>query len=330
MIWLFAGFVVLVFGLLALDLGVFHRDAHAVSLREGLIWTAVWITLGLSFSVVIFFVYDQHWFGAELSARPAQILHGGHQAALQYVTAYLVEKSLSVDNVFVIAVVFGSFGIEPRHQHRVLFWGIVGALLMRAAMIAGGLWLLSLFAWVFYVFGAYLAFTGLKLMRAGDAAHDPGSGRVVSFAKRILRIAPGEHGGRFTKIHEGRRRLTVLALVLLVVEWTDLVFALDSIPAVLAVSGEPFIVFTSNIFAILGLRSLYFVLADAMGRFDKLRYGLAALLVFVGAKMLLHEVIHVPNVISLAVILVILAVSVAWSLRSSRPPSGSPTDDAVA
>jgi tellurite resistance protein TerC len=321
MAWLFVGFVGLIALLLLLDLGVFHRDAHEVSLREATGWTAVWIVLGLSFSVFVYFTYELHWFGAQLAARPGQLVTGGHQAALQYITAYLIEKSLSVDNVFVIAVIFTSFGVEPRHQHRVLFWGIFGALVTRAIMIGGGLWLLSLFDWVLYIFGAYLAFTGIKLLRAGSEDQDTESGRAVGFLKRLLRVAPADHNGRFIISYEGQRRFTLLALVLFIVEWTDVVFAVDSIPAVLAVSSEPFIVFTSNVFAILGLRSLYFVLAHAMGRFEKLKIGLAAVMIFVGGKMLMHDLVHVPNLISLAVVVAVIGSSIVWSLwRTRRPP----------
>ena len=336
MTYLFVGFIALVLVLLALDLGVLNRKAHVIGLREAVAWSVGWITLGLSFAVVVYFVYEQHWFGARLAPREGSLVTGGSQAAVEYLTAYLVEKSLSVDNVFVIALVFSSFRVAQEHQHRVLFWGILGALVMRAAMIGGGLMLVSAFEEVLYLFGGYLAFAGLSLLRGGDDEHDPQGGRVVRWARRLLRIAPGESGGRFTTVLEGRRRFTSLALVLLVVEWTDVVFAVDSIPAVLAVSDAPFILFTSNIFAILGLRSLYFVLADAMERFAKLKYALALILLFIGLKMLLHDLVHVPNLASLAVVGLLLSGGIAWSLRATRggvggagPPLGpaSPSPD---
>ncbi|MFK7987718.1 MAG: TerC/Alx family metal homeostasis membrane protein [Sandaracinaceae bacterium] len=308
---LFGAFLALIVVLLAVDLGIHKKDAEP-SLRASIGWTAVWIALGVAFSGVVYWVYATGWSDAQLEGYEGAA--AGTEAAVQYLTAYLVEKSLSLDNLFVMALIFGSFRVEPRHQHRVLFWGILGAVVLRALMIGGGLFVLSLFSWVPYVFGAYLAYTGIQLLREDDEDEDPSNGRVVGMIRRVLGISPEPHGGKFTVTSGRRRRLSELALVLLTVEGCDVIFAVDSVPAVLAVTSEPFIAFTSNIFAILGLRSLYFVLADMMGRFSKMKIGLAAILLFVGLKMLLHSVLPIPNGVSLAVIFGLLATSIIASM----------------
>lgn len=323
MIALWAGFLVLVALLLALDLGVFHKEEHVVGTKEALGWTTFWIVLSLSFTGFIWAVYEYGWFDQMLLDEEGKVLPNepGHGwiAATRYLTAYLLEKSLSVDNIFVISLVFSQFAIEPIHRHRVLFWGVLGAIVMRGAMLIGGLWLLHRFTWLFYVFGAYLAITGIRLLLPEKEAESHGEG-LVARLKRWLHVAPDEasDGKSFITRYEGRLALTTLGLCLIVIEWTDLVFALDSIPAVLAVAPEPFIVFTSNIFAILGLRSLYFVLENAIDRFGELKYALAVILVFIGGKMIALKWYHVPNWASLAIIVSSLTIAITISLLRQK------------
>ena len=303
-----AGFLAFVLAMLALDLGVFHRKTHEVKLREALVWTGVWVSLALLFGLGI----HLGWIGAYSGAGARQ------QASLEFLTGYLIEVSLSVDNVFVFALLFSFFHVPPPYRHRVLFWGILGALMMRAAMIFAGVALLHNVHWVVYIFGAILIFGGIKMWRSHGVEIEPNKNPVLKAVRRVLPVAHGEHGPRFFTRENGAFAVTPLFIVLLFVEWTDLVFAVDSIPAVLAITQDSFIVFTSNIMAILGLRSLYFALAGVMERFHALHYGLAAILVFVGAKMLLTEVFKIPIAVALAVIVVILAASVLASLL--RPP----------
>ena len=293
--WAWLGFHLLVFLMLALDLGVFNRRAHAPSVREAVIWSVVWILLSLAFNAVIF--------KAE-----------GPQKGLEFLTGYVLEKSLSVDNLFVFVLLFGAFQVEMRHQHKVLYWGVLGALVMRAVMILAGTALLNRFHWMMYVFGGFLVFTGLKMLLVGETEKDPTQNFLVRWFRRC--VPYDEDGGHehFWLIHEGRRFATPLLLVLVIVEVTDLVFAVDSIPAVLAVSRDPFVVYTSNIFAILGLRSLYFLLAKMMDRFHRLKTGLAFILAFVGLKMCLAEWVKIPVQYSLLVIAAILSGSVIASL----------------
>jgi tellurite resistance protein TerC len=293
--WAWGGFHAFVFLMLALDLGVFNRRVHAPTVREAGIWSAVWITLALLFNGLIF--------QAE-----------GSQKGLEWFTGYVLEKSLSVDNLFVFVLVFQSFQVELRHQHRVLFWGVLGALVMRAAMILAGTALLNRFEWMMYVFGGFLIYTGLKMLLVKEAEADPGQNPVVRAFRRLLPY--DETGGheRFSVLREGRRFATPMLLVLLTIEVTDLVFAVDSIPAVLAVSRDPFVVYTSNIFAIMGLRSLYFLLAKMMDRFHRLKTGLAVVLAFVGVKMCVTEWVKIPVHYSLLVIAAVLAGSIVASL----------------
>jgi tellurite resistance protein TerC len=313
MVWgLFFLIIVL---LLALDLGVLHRKNQAVSFKSALGWSAAWITVGLSFSVVVYGVYEHHWFGTSMGTK-SDI--GGTEAVLLYLTAYIIEESLSVDNLFVIAVIFRTFAVDPAYRYRILFWGIMGALVMRALMIGGGVWVISHFTWTFYLFGGYLAFTGLKLLKSGDESPDVESTGFVRLCRRFLPIAQGFHGGHFLTREDGRLRVTMLGLVLLVVEGTDVIFALDSIPAVLAISTDAFIVYTSNIFAILGLRSLFFVLSGMVDRFRYLKTALSAILIFIGAKMLLHDVLKIPTPVSLAAISILLALGILASMRHDR------------
>jgi tellurite resistance protein TerC len=322
MLLLWVGFVALIVALLALDLGLLHRGAKEMSWRASLGWTLAWIAVGVGFSGAVYGIYEHHWLGATLPGGGSS--GEGVEAVLLYLTGYVIEKSLSVDNLFVIAVVFNTFKVENEYRYRVLFWGIVGALILRAIMIVGGIWLISQFTWLFYVFGGYLAFTGFKLLGVDDAPPDIEASPMVRFARRILPISRGHHQGKFLISEGGRLKLTMLTLVLLVIEATDVIFALDSIPAVLAISTDPFIVFTSNIFAVLGLRSLFFVLTGMMDRFRYLKKSLALILLFIGAKMIAHSWIRVPTAISLGVIVLVLILGIVLSLRADRVAMSKP------
>lgn len=303
-LWLWLGFNLFILGMLALDLGVFHRKAREVSFRESIAWTGVWVALALLFNAGV-------WHFA------------GQQKALEFFTGYVIEKSLSVDNVFVFALVFTHFAVPANCQHRVLFWGIFGALIMRAMMIAVGAALISRFSWIVYLFGAFLIVTGLKMLLArSEAPRDPANNFLVRGFKRFMPVSSGRHEGRFFVRENGVLMATPLFIVLLVVEFTDLVFAVDSIPAIFAVTTDPFIVYTSNVFAILGLRSLYFALAGSMHRFHRLKTGLALVLAFVGVKMLLaHSPWKIDTPVSLAVIVLVLTASVIASLLWPAAPA---------
>lgn len=305
--WHWAAFIGLVLGLLALDLGVFHRTSREVSLRSAATWSGVWIALAAAFNYLVF-----TWFGSG--------------PALEFATGYVIEKALAVDNIFVFVVIFSAFSVPLAHQHRVLFWGILGALVMRAGFVAVGGAVLANFHWALYVFGAFLAITGLKLLRAGSDPSTPDQNPIIRTLKRWIPMAHGDTGGRFWVRVGGKWTATPLLLALVAVELSDVVFAVDSIPAIFAITQEPFIVFTSNIFAILGLRSLYFLLAGIIDRFVYLKTGLATVLLFVGGKMLLADLVKVPVLVSLGVIVSVLAVSVLASLlRSPRTdPSSAP------
>ncbi len=299
-VWLWVGFTIFVLGMLALDLGVFHRSAHAVSLKEAGIWSAVWIALSLVFNVLVYNFY-------------------GAQAGLEFLTGYLIEKSLSVDNIFVFVLIFSYFSVPASYQHRVLFWGIFGALVMRAAMIFTGAALLERFHWIIYVFGAFLIFTGIRMAFHDDEELHPEANPVVKLFKRVMPVTSEYQGQSFFVRHAGKAFATPLFVVLLLVESTDLVFALDSIPAIFAITRDPFIVYTSNVFAILGLRALYFLLAGVMDKFRYLKIGLSVVLVFVGAKMLLEALhIEIPILVSLGVIAIVLTLSVVISLWKTR------------
>jgi tellurite resistance protein TerC len=298
-IWLWIGFNLFILGMLALDLGVFHRKTHTVSLREATLWSAVWIALALLFNVGLWWLR-------------------GPVPALEFLTGYLIEKSLSVDNIFVFALLFSYFAVPPQYQHRVLFWGILGALVMRAIFIFAGAALLAHFHWVIYVFGAFLIVTGVKMALLRNTEMDPGRNPVLRLVRRILPVTPAYEGDRFFVRQAGKLLATPLFLVLVMVETTDLVFAVDSIPAIFAVTSDPFLVYTSNVFAILGLRSLYFVLAGVMETLSYLKVGLAAVLVFVGIKMTIVDFYKIPPFVSLAVIATLLGAAVAASLWKSR------------
>ena len=321
-IWLIAFGIVV--ALLVLDLGVFNRKAHRASLKESAGMTAIWVGFGLAFSVLVFFVYEKHWFGMGVQRGIPGEVTDGWKAVSLYITGYFLEKALSIDNLFVFAMVFAGFRVLPEHQHRVLFWGIVGAIATRAGMIFGGVWLLQKFEWLFYVFGGYLIFTGAKMLvpKKQEDPHAPQENWLVRQLSRVLPIAPEFSGARFVVRFEGRRMFTKLFLVLIVVELTDVMFALDSVPAVLAITTDPFIVLTSNVFAILGLRSLYFVIAGAMDKFTYLSYALSAILVFIGLKMVSHHFVHVPTLLSLGLILLfVTAAIVASAIKAKKKPA---------
>ncbi len=295
MIWFWVGFNVFVLAMLALDLGVFHRKAHEIKFKEAMAWTIVWIALALAFNALVY-----HWWGS--------------QVGLQFLTGYLIEKSLSVDNVFVFLLIFTYFKVPLKYQHEVLFWGIIGALIFRAVFIAAGITLLEHFHWLIYVFGAFLVFTGIKLALEKDKEIHPERNPVLKLFRRMMPVTEQYEGGKFFVRRDNRIWATPLFVVLLVVETTDIIFAVDSIPAILAITKDPFIIYTSNVFAILGLRALYFVLAGVMRLFHHLHYGLAAILGFVGVKMLISEFYKIPVVISLGFIASALVFSVIASL----------------
>jgi tellurite resistance protein TerC len=304
-IWFWVLFNVFVLGLLALDLGVFHRDDHAVSMKEASIWTVVWISISLLFNLGVYF-------------------YAGPEPALQFLTGYLIEKSLSVDNIFVFVMLFSYFNVPVIYQHRVLFWGILGALIMRGILIGVGAFLITQFHWVIYIFGAFLIFTGIRMAVQKDEHVEVESNGVVKLLRRVMPVTTSYHGHDFFVRQAGKLFATPLFVVLLVVETTDLVFALDSIPAIFAVTTDPFLVYTSNVFAILGLRSLYFLLAEVVTKFRFLKIGLSAILVFVGVKMLIEEFYHIPIVTSLVVIASILTISIIASLL--LPEAAAETD----
>ncbi len=357
--WLYTGFVGLILILLALDLGVFHRKAHVISVREALGWSALWISLGILFTLFIYVGYENHWMGLGLApdmmgSAPREadgigtVYNDGSSAALKYLTGYLVEKSLSVDNIFVISMIFAFLAIPPLYQHRVLFWGIVGALLMRGIMIAAGAAMLQQFTWIIYVFGGFLIVTGVKMLVLKGHNTDPHSNIVVRATRRIFPITQRFHGQHFfVRAGSGKSReapvpgskslrdevvesaapgallATPLFLGLVMVEFTDLIFAVDSIPAIFAITADPFIVFTSNVFALLGLRSLYFALAGMVEKFRYLKVSLALVLMFVGVKMMTHtwlkEVLGSGfNFYLLAIVVLILAGGVVASIVKSN------------
>ena len=335
MIYFWVGFFVFVAILLALDLGVLHRKAETPTLKSAAKWTVFWMMLGFAFTGFVYYMFDaghaQHWqsIGEKVVLSPPD--EAGKNASIDYVSGYLLEYALSVDNIFVIALLFRQWRVPTQYQHRVLFWGIMGAIVFRLAMLAGGAKLAETFDWIFYVFGLYLAWQGLKLLRGGeeDEEHDPNKSLLVRTLRKFVKVVDGE-GGKFTVRIDGRRALTTLALCLISIELTDIVFALDSIPAILGVvdARNVFIMVTSNIFAIMGLRSLYFVLAGAMAEFKYLKIALAILLIIIGAKLFAHNHVHVPNAISLAVIASIIGAGVIASIVSSKRAAKKPPGDA--
>lgn len=298
-IWLWVGFNIFVLIMLAIDLGVFQREDHEVELKEALIWSAVWIALSLIFNLGI-------------------LIFEGHAKALEYFTGYLIEKSLSMDNLFVFLMIFSYFNVPGKYQHKVLFWGILGALIMRAIFIFSGVALLEKFHWLIYIFGAFLIFTGVKMGLQKDREVHPERNPVLKLFRKFMPITSDYEGGRFFVKKAAKKFATPLFIVLLVIETTDVMFALDSIPAILAITRDPFIVYSSNVFAILGLRALYFALAGIMKLFRYLHYGLSLILVFVGIKMVIAEFYEMPIGIALGVVAGILILSIVFSLK--RPP----------
>jgi tellurite resistance protein TerC len=292
---LWIGFTIFVLAMLALDLGVFHRRAHAISIKEALLWSIVWIALAFIFNTGVY-----SWFGAT--------------RGLEFLTGYLIEKALAVDNIFVFAVIFSYFAVPVGYQHKVLFWGILGALVLRAIFIVLGAALLQKFHWVIYIFGAFLILTGIKLLLQRDDEIHPERNPVFRLFKRMVRSVSEYHGGRFFLLKNGKWYATPLLLVLVSIEVTDVIFALDSIPAIFAITSDPFIVYTSNIFAILGLRSLYFLLAGVMHKFQYLKIGLSLVLAFVGTKMVLADIYKIPIATSLGVVAALIAGSMILSL----------------
>ena len=303
-----AAFIAFVLAMLALDLFVLGgKTAHKVSAREALGWTTAWVSMSLGFCALLWW-----WLDGTVGREVA------NAKALEFLTGYLIELSLSVDNVFVFIMIFSFFAVPPEYQRRVLVYGVLGAILMRAGMILGGAWLVQQFHWVLYLFGAFLVITGFKMLIFAEASSDLNANPVLKWMRGHLRVTDTYHGERFAVMKDGVRWFTPLFLVLILIETSDVIFAVDSIPAIFAITTDPFIVFTSNIFAIMGLRSLYFLLADLHGRFHLLKYGLAMVLVFVGTKMLIADFYKVPIGLALGIVALILLSSVAASLWATR------------
>ncbi len=298
-IWPWIGFLAFVLAMLAIDLGVFHHKTHAVSLKEASIWSMIWIALSLLFAGGLYIVQ-------------------GPDPALQFLTGYIIEKSLSVDNVFVFVLLFSYFSVPAAYQHRVLFWGVLGALVMRGALILVGSVLLETFHWIFYIFGAFLIFTGIRMALQKEQGMQPERNLLVRLVRRFVPVTEEYEQDRFFVRRAGRTVVTPLLIVLLIIESTDLIFAVDSIPAVFAVTRDPFLVFTSNVFAIMGLRSLYFVFAGIIEKFFYLKLGLSVILTFVGAKMVLADIFHISTLLSLSVIGGVLAVAIIASVIRNR------------
>jgi tellurite resistance protein TerC len=288
-------FAAIILFMLFLDLGVFHKKAHKVSIKESLTWTGVWITLALLFNLYIYKTM-------------------GAQSGLEFLTGYIIEKSLSIDNIFVISLIFSYFKIESHHQHRVLFWGVLGALIFRIIFIFAGVALIQKFQWMIYVFGVFLIYTGFKMLKEDEKQVEIDSNPLIKFARKHLRITDKSEGEKFSVVKNGKKYFTPLFLVLIMIESTDIIFAVDSIPAILAVTPDPYIVFTSNVFAILGLRSLYFALNGLIEMFEYISFALSGILVFVGTKMIITPFYHIPTTISVGVIVTMLAVSIVASI----------------
>jgi tellurite resistance protein TerC len=312
--WMWAGFIAFVVTMLALDLFVFGgRKAHRVSVREAGAWVAAWVGLALGFATLL-------WLHLDGTAGPDV----ARRKTLEFLTGYLVELSLSIDNIFVFVMIFGYFAVPPELQRRVLLYGVLGAIVMRAIMILAGVWLVREFAWILYVFGAFLLVTGIKMLVFANSKPDLERNPLLQWLRRHIRITPIFHGEAFVVRQHGLLHATPMFLVLVLIEASDLVFAVDSIPAIFAVTTDAFIVFTSNIFAIMGLRALYFLLADMADRFHLLKYGLATVLVFIGTKMVISPWVHVPVQASLATVAMIITTSVLLSLRYGHPGTAAP------
>jgi tellurite resistance protein TerC len=306
--WMWAVFIAFVLVMLVLDLFVFGGNkAHKVSVKEAALWSLAWFSLALAFNAGL-------WWHLSGTVGPEV----AEQKALEFFTGYLIEKSLSVDNVFVFLLIFTAFHVPAEYQRRVLIYGVLGAIVMRAVMILAGAWVVREYSWVLYIFGAFLVVTGIRMLVMAEKVPDLEQNPVLKFARRHLRISDGHHGEKFSVMKDGVRYFTPLFLVLILIEITDLVFAVDSIPAIFAITTDPFIVFTSNIFAIMGLRALYFLLADVADRFHLLKYGLAMVLTFIGTKMLIMQWYHIPVQASLAIVAILIGSSVIASLIATR------------
>ena len=356
MIWIWVAFIGFVLLMLALDLGIFHRHAHVVTIKEALFWSGIWISLGLAFSVLIYLGYENHWLGLGSSVDAVDgLINDGQTATIKYLTGYIVEKSLSVDNVFVIAMVFSFFAVPAIYQHRVLFWGVLGALVMRGVMITVGARLVAEFHWILYVFGVFLIITGIKMLVLKGESADPNKNLMVRLTRRFFPVTARFHGEHFIvragaaasrepelpggpdiadpvveSARPGTLMLTPLALALIMVETIDLIFAVDSIPAIFAITTDPFLIFTSNVFAILGLRSLYFALAGMIDKFRYLKASLAVVLLLVGVKMLtadwFKELLGKNfNFYVLGMVLLVLTAGVVASIFNGPPPKRGAT-----
>lgn len=317
LLWIY--FLLFILMMLILDLGVFHREPKDVSITEALGWTLFWVSLALMFNVGIYFIYKEHWMG--IGNQPGLEL-SADKAALQFFTGYLIEKSLSLDNVFVIALIFSYFKVPLRYQHRVLFWGILGAIVLRGIMISVGIVLIRSFNWIVYVFGIFLIYTAVKMLVSQTGNLAPEQNPAVKLAKHFFPVSHNYNGENFFTSQHGEKAMTPLFLALVLVESSDILFAVDSIPAILAITSDPFLVYTSNIFAILGLRSLYFVLAGIMRKFQYLKTSLSFILVFIGIKMLLTHHYPIPTQVSLSIIAGILLVGILASVLSNRKAGG--------
>ncbi len=306
LIWI--GFLLFILLLLAIDLGLLNKEAHVISTREALRWTTLWVSVSLLFGIAVYFMYERGFQPSELS---------GENAVLKYLTGYLVELSLSMDNIFVIAVIFNYFNIPARFQHRVLFWGILGAVFFRGLMITIGVVLIHQFDWIIYVFAAFLLYSAFKMLSTGESVH-PSRNPVINWVRRFFPVTKDFEGQHFFVRKRHIKAATPLFVALMVIETTDIMFAFDSIPAILAITTDPFLVFSSNIFAILGLRSMYFVLASMLEKFYYLKYSLVGILFFVGIKMLLHQLVEWPEWVSLAVIVLFLGSGIGVSLYQDR------------
>lgn len=310
MVWVI--FITLIFGLLALDLGIFHKKAEKVSIKESIAWTIVWVTLALSFGGMIYYLYDEQLFGLNPHNRPPA------KAMFEFYTGYFIEESLSLDNIFVIALIFSYFRIEGRFQHKILFWGIIGAVFFRLVMIVLGTAFVEHFEWATYIFGAILIFSAIKMLRSDEEETDFQQSLGVRLLSKIYPIDWENRSGKYFIKKNGKRYATALFASLVVVEFSDILFAVDSIPAIFSVTKDPFIVFTSNIFAILGLRNLFFFLSGMMDKFQYIKFSLVSILLFVGLKMIFAKWIEIPPVASLGIILVCLATGIIYSLMKSK------------
>lgn len=294
-VWEWVAFGTIIAIMLIVDLGIFHKKSHTVSIKESLVWTGIWIALSLVFNAWVYFSM-------------------GQQKGLEFLTGYIIEKSLSIDNIFVISLIFSYFKVPSQYQHRVLFWGVLGALLFRIIFVFAGVALIQKFHWMIYLFGGFLVFTGLKMLKESDKKIDIEHNPMITFVRRFFKITPQFEGQKFYVMKDGVRHFTPLFLVLVMIESTDIVFAVDSIPAILAITPDPFIVFTSNVFAILGLRSLYFAVNGIMEMFEYINYALSGILVFVGFKMLASSYIKVPTALSVGVIFTLIIASIVASI----------------